>query len=160
MKVCHIIGDKEVSNKTGIIVILASLAALYLDSMLTRLLSSAGLSPLFTSIVFWGLGGTIAAIVYYNFAIRYLYTVDGVKVTIERIYHKKPRPMIEFMKREILFVGAYEDAVKKHGKMKIHRAIRKTNPIKPVAIVFERAGSTQMLIFQPSEEILKAISEK
>ena len=160
MKVSHVIGDKEVSNKTGIVVILASLAALYLDSMLARLLSSIGLTPLFTSIVFWGLGGTIAAIVYYNFAIRYLYTVDGVKVTIERIYHKKPRPMIEFMKREILFVGAYEEAVKKHGKMKTYKAVRRTNPTKPVAVVFKRAGSKQMLIFQPSEEILKAISEK
>ena len=160
MKVDQLVGQNEVSSKTGIVVVLASLAALYMDSMLTRLLSSIGLSPLFTSIVFWGLGGAVATIVYYNFAIRYLYAVDGVKVTVERVYHKKPRPMIEFMKREILFVGAYEDAVKKHGKMKIHRAIRKTNPIKPVAIVVERAGSTQMLIFQPSEEILKAISEK
>ena len=89
-----------------------------------------------------------------------IYTIDGVKVTIDRIYHKKPRSMIEFMKREILFVGAYEDAVKKHGKLKTHRAVRKTNPAKPVAIVFKRAGDKQMLIFQPSEEILKAILEK
>ena len=160
MKVSHIVGQNEVSNKTGFVVIAASVAALYLDSMLVRLLSSIGLSPLFSSLIFWGLGGAVAVLVYDHFVIRYLYTVDGVKVTIDRVYHKKPRPMVEFMKREIVFVGAYEDAVKKHGKMKIFRAVRKTNPNRPVSVVFKRGGVKQMLIFQPNEEILKAISEK
>ncbi|MBE5792026.1 MAG: hypothetical protein E7322_07745 [Clostridiales bacterium] len=160
MKVDQLVGQNEVSGKTGIVVVLASLAALYMDSMLTRLLSSIGLSPLFTSIVFWGLGGAVATIVYYNFAIRYLYAVDGVKVTVERVYHKKPRPMIEFMKRDILFVGAAEEARNKHGKMKTYKAVRKTNPNKPIAIVFKRAGEKQMLVFQPNEEVLEAISEK
>jgi len=160
MKNTQLVGQKEVTNKTGIIVVIASLAALYMDSMLARLLSSMGLSPLFTSIIFWGIGGAVAVIVYYNFVIRYLYTVDGVKLTVERVYHKKPRPMVELMKREILFTGSVEDAIAKHGKLKTHKAIRKTNPNKPVAVVFKRAGEKQMLIFQPNEEILKLLNDK
>lgn len=160
MKHTQLIGHNEVGSKTGIIIVIASLAALYLDSMLAQLLSSIGLAPLFTSILFWGIGGTVAVIVYYNFVIRYLYTVDGVKLTVERVYHKKPRPMIELMKRDILFIGSAEDAVKKHGKVKTHKAVRKTNPNKPVAVVYKRAGEKQMLIFQPNEEVLKAIEEK
>lgn len=160
MKITQLIGHKEVSNKTGIVVVLASLAALYLDALLVSVLSSIGVGVLITDIIFWGLGGGIALCVYYKFVIRYLYTVDGVKVTVERVYHKKPRPMAEIMKREILFVGCVEDAVKKHGKIKTHKAIRKTNPNKPVAVVFKRTGEKQMLIIQPNEEILKAIEEK
>lgn len=160
MKANQLVGQNEVSNKAGIVIVLASLAALYLISSLASILSSIGLTPLFTSIIFWGMGGTVCVIVYYLFIIRYLYSVDGVKVTIERVYHKKPRPMIEFMKRDILFIGCAEDAIKKHGKIKTHKAIRRTNPNKPVAVVFKRAGEKQMLIFQPNEEILKAMSEK
>lgn len=160
MKVTQLVGQNEVSNKTGIIVVICSLAALYMDSLLTKLLSSLGLAPLFTSIVFWGIGGAIAVIVYYNFVIRYQYTADGVKVTIDRVYNKKPRPMLEFMKREILFVGEKEEAEKKYGKTKTHKAVRKTNPNRPVALVYKRAGETQTLIFQPNEEFLKAIKEK
>lgn len=160
MKNTQLVGQKEVSGKTGVIVIAASLAALYMDSLLARILSSLGLAPLITSIIFWGIGGMIAVIVYYNFVIRYLYTVDGVKLTVERVYHKKPRLMVELMKREILFIGSAEEAVKKHGKIKTHKAVRKTNINKPVAVVYKRAGEKQMLIFQPDEEILKALSEK
>lgn len=160
MKNVQLVGQREVSSKTGVVVIIASLAALYLDSLLARVLSSLGLTPLITSIIFWGVGGLIAVIVYYNFVIRYLYTIDGIKLTVERVYHKKPRPMVEFMKREILFSGSVEDAIKKHGKLKTYKAIRKTNPNKPIAVVFKRAGEKRMLIFQPNEEILKALDEK
>lgn len=160
MKNTQLVGQKEVSNKTGIIVVVASLVALYLDALLVNLLKSIGVSALITDIIFWGLGGGVCVIVYYNFVIRYLYTVDGVKLTVERIYHKKPKMMIELMKREILFTGSAEEAVKKHGKIKTHKAIRKTNPNRPVAIVYKRAGEKQMLIFQPNEEILKALQEK
>lgn len=159
MKVTHLVGQNEVSGKTGLIVVAASLVALYLDSMLATLLSKLGLAPLFTSLIFWGLGGLVAVLVFNRFVIRYLYTVDGVKVTIERIYQKKPRPMVEFMKRDILFVGSYEEAVKKHGKTRIHRAVRKTNSNAPVCVVFKRGGEKQMLIFQPNEEILKNLKE-
>ena len=160
MKNTQLIGQKEVFNKTGIVIVAASLAALYLDSMLAQLLSSAGFSPLFTTTLFWGIGGIVAVIVYYNFVIRYLYTVDGVKLTVERVYHKKPRPMAELMKREILFIGTKEEAVKKHGKLKTFKAIRKTNENRPVAIVYKRAGEKQMLIIQPNEEILKALQNR
>lgn len=160
MKNTQLVGQKEVSNKTGIIVVVSSLLALYLDVLLVNLLSSVGLPALITDIIFWGLGGLIAVIVYYNFVIRYLYTVDGVKLTVERVYHRKPKPMTEIMKREILFVGAQEEAVKRHGKIKTQKAIRKTNTNKPVAIVYKRAGEKQMLIIQPNEEILAAIKEK
>ncbi len=160
MKKTQLIGQKEVSSKTGIVVVVASLAALYLDALLVNLLTSLGLPVLVTDIIFWGLGGGVAVFVYYNFAMRYLYTVDGVKLVVERIYHRKPRPMAEIMKREIMFIGTKEDAVKKHGKLKTRRAIRKTNANKPVAVVYKRAGEKQMLIIQPNEEILKAIEEK
>lgn len=160
MKNTQLVGQKEVSGKTGILVVVLSLAAVYLDALLVNLLISVGLPALVTDIVFWGIGGLIAVIVYYNFVIRYLYTVDGVKLTVERVYHKKPRLMTEIMKREILFVGTQEEAVKRHGKLKTHKAIRKTNINKPVAIVYKRAGEKQMLMIQPNEEILEAIKEK
>lgn len=156
----QLIGQKEVSSKTGIIVVAASLAALYLDALLVNLLSSIGLPALVTDIVFWGIGGGIAALVYYNFAMRYLYTADGVKLIVERIYHRKPRPMVSIMKRDILFTGTREEAEKKHGKLKTHKAIRRTNANKPVAVVYKCAGEKQMLIIQPNEEILKAIEER
>jgi len=160
MKNTQLVGQKEVSGKTGILVVVLSLAAVYLDALLVNLLISVGLPALVTDIVFWGIGGLIAVIVYDNFVIRYLYTVDGVKLTVERVYHKKPRLMTEIMKREILFVGTQEEAVKRHGKLKTHKAIRKTNINKPVAIVYKRAGEKQMLMIQPNEEILEAIKEK
>lgn len=160
MKNTQLVGQKEVSGKTGILVVVLSLAAVYLDALLVNLLISVGLPALVTDIVFWGIGGLIAVIVYYNFVIRYLYTVDGVKLTVERVYHKKPRLMTEIMKREILFVGTQEEAEKRHGKLKTHKAIRKTNINKPVAIVYKRAGEKQMLMIQPNEEILEAIKEK
>ncbi len=160
MKNTQLVGQKEVSGKTGILVVVLSLAAVYLDALLVNLLISVGLPALVTDIVFWGIGGLIAVIVYYNFVIRYLYTVDGVKLTVERVYHKKPRLMTEIMKREILFVGTQEEAVKRYGKLKTHKAIRKTNINKPVAIVYKRAGEKQMLMIQPNEEILEAIKEK
>ncbi len=160
MKNTQLVGQKEVSGKTGILVVVLSFAAVYLDALLVNLLISVGLPALVTDIVFWGIGGLIAVIVYYNFVIRYLYTVDGVKLTVERVYHKKPRLMTEIMKREILFVGTQEEAVKRHGKLKTHKAIRKTNINKPVAIVYKRAGEKQMLMIQPNEEILEAIKEK
>lgn len=160
MKNTQLVGQKEVSGKTGILVVVLSLAAVYLDALLVNLLISVGLPALVTDIIFWGIGGLIAVIVYYNFVIRYLYTVDGVKLTVERVYHKKPRLMTEIMKREILFVGTQEEAVKRHGKLKTHKAIRKTNINKPVAIVYKRAGEKQMLMIQPNEEILEAIKEK
>lgn len=160
MKTTQIVGQNEVSAKNGIIIVLASLLCLYLDSMLVSLLSRMGLPPLFTSIVFWGLGGTIAAIVYYRFVIRYLYTVDGVKMTVERVYHKKPRPLEEMMLRDILFVGAPETATKKYGNIKALRAVRTTNPNPPVAVVYKRAGEKRLLLFQPNKEILAALDKK
>lgn len=160
MKNTQLVGQKEVSSKTGIVVVVLSLAAVILDSMLVNLLISVGLPALVTDVIFWGIGGLVAVVVYYNFVIRYLYTVDGVKLTVERVYHKKPKKMIELMKREILFTGSVEEAVKKHGKLKTHKAVRKTNPNRPVAIVYKRAGEKQMLIIQPNEEILKAIRDE
>ena len=90
MKANQLVGQNEVSNKAGIVIVLASLAALYLISSLASILSSIGLTPLFTSIIFWGLGGTVCVIVYYLFIIRYLYSVDGVIKGFEGNFYGQP----------------------------------------------------------------------
>lgn len=156
----QLVGYKEVSGKTGVVVVVSSVASLYLISALSELLIKIGVSSLIASIIFYCLAGAVAALVYYRFAIRYIYSADGVKLVIERVYHKKPRLMEQIMLRDILFIGTLEKAEKKYGKIKTHRAVRKTNPNPETAIVFKRAGEKQMLIFQPDEDILKAIGGK
>lgn len=160
MKKQQLVGQNEVSAKTGLIVVLCTLASLYLISALTSLFMKIGMGATVSSIFFWGLGGAVAVIVYYRFVIRYLYTVDGVKLTIERVYHKKPRLMEHIMLRDIVFVGSIERAQKKYGKMKTRRVTRDTNKNEKIALVFKRGGEKEMLIFQPNEEIRKAIEGK
>ena len=155
----QIVGDKEVSTKTGLIVVFLSFLSIALLSALFSMLSSLGVSPLVTSTGFWLSGGTIAAFVFHRFVIRYLYTLDGVKLIVDRVFSRKPRLMEQVLLREIVFVGSKADALKKYPSVKVKNAIRKTNPIEPTCIVYKRAGETKAILIQANEEIASALRD-
>jgi len=158
MAVNQIIGEKEVSTKTGLIVVALGFVSLVLLSALFSALSSLGVSPLITSTGFWLSGGAIAVFVFYRFVIRYMYTLDGVKLVVYTIFSKKPRCTEQILLREIIFFGSEQDALKKHPDLKPKKAIRKTNPITPTCIVFKRAGEVRAVLIQANEELLTTLS--
>lgn len=159
MTVRQLVGDKEISAKSGITVVVFSFLSIFLLSWLFSLLSSMGVAPLITSTLFWLSGGTIAVIVFHRYVIRYLYTLDGVKLVVERVFSKKPRFMEQILIREIVYIGKKEDASKKYAEVKFRKAFRKTNPIVPTAVIYKRSGETRGILIQANEEMLNALSE-
>ena len=155
----QLIGNKEVSAKTGLTVVIASFVSLLLLSKFFSLLSSMGVSPLVTSTGFWLSGGSIAVFVFNRFVIRYLYSADGVKFQVDRVFSKRPRFMEQVLLREFVFVGSLDAAKKKYPGLKVKKAVRKTNPIVPVCAVYKRSGETKGLLLQPNEELLKILQE-
>lgn len=159
MTIRQLVGEKEVSVKTGLTVVLFSFAAIFLLSRLFTLLTSLGVAPLITSTLFWLSGGAIAAFVFFRYSVRFLYTLDGVKLAVERVYSRKPRFMEQLLLREIIFIGSAQEALKKHGNVKIRKAVRKTNAIVPTCILYKRSGEIRGILIQANEELLSALHD-
>lgn len=156
----QIIGKNKVSTLTGLAVVGASLAILLGASMLFNYLSSIGAPYLATSIGFWLTGGALAAFVYHRYVLVYLYTLDSVKLVVERVFSKKPRFMLQILLREIVYFAPLADAESKYPKLSKQRAVRRQESLPEYGIVYKRSGETRMLVFQPDEDMIALLKEQ
>lgn len=153
------IGKEGLSSVLGLAVIVVSLIILLAASFFFRYLSSLGVAPLITSTGFWLVGGIVAAYVFHRYVISYVYTLDGVKLIVERVFSRKPRFMQQILLREIVFIGPLETAKEKYRIEAKQKAVRKQEKIEENAIVYKRDGEMRALIIQPNAELLEALKE-
>ncbi len=153
----QIVGKQSISPLKGILIVLVCLVLMFTASILFNALYALGVSTLVSSIGFWLTGGGIAAFVFHRYVITYVYTLDGVKLVIERIFSRKPRFMQQILLREIVYIGEWAQVKEKYKDASKQRAIRKQCAYPETAVVYRRAGETHVMILQPEPEFLEAL---
>lgn len=154
------VGPERVSALDGIKLIALIVACLLLGSFAGNALLYIGLPNIVGTIAFFGLGVALAAWVFFKYAVSYLYTLDGVKLTVERVYGRYPRFFAQVLKREIVFLGAEADAREKYPGARATRAYKRDSVIEAQALVYRREGEYHMLLLKPNQEIKDQLNSK
>lgn len=155
----HTVRNRKLSPLQGIGVVALLLAAVFADSLLTKLiapLTGDGAAAL----VFWALGILLALWTMRRFVLAYSYSLNSNMLRITYAYGRYQRAMAEIYLNNILSAGALEDVRRRYPDARVSRATRPTCPLEPLAVACRNNGRAEIFVLQPDEKIRQVLMER
>lgn len=140
----------------GLLVVVALVAAVLLDSLLAQLLTAVT-SELVASIFFWCAGVAIALWTLHRYVMGYSYVLSSSLLSVAHLYGRYERRMEDIYLNNIVFAGAPEAVRKRYPDARVHRAVLPRNPAEVLAIAYRDDGKTAILLLQPDPQIRAAL---
>lgn len=145
----------------GVLVVLAIVAAVWLDSLLAQLV--AGVNEQVAAILFWGLGVLAALYVLRRFVLGYSYAISSTLLRVSHSYGRYERPMEDIYLNNVVCAGEPEDVARRCPNARVRRAVLRHNPAPVFAVAYRDDGKIRILHLQPDERVraaLEAAGEK
>lgn len=136
-----------------ILVIAAGVVALSnLCAALERVIGS-----LYASLLFILSGMGVAGFLLNWYVLGFLYAMDGSRLRVSRVYGRRERPMADIWLNSIQACGAPDDMRRRFPGARVHRAVKQTCPLAPMAVAYRDAGRAAILVIQPNDELRQAL---
>ena len=87
----------------------------------------------------------------------FTYTSNGSSLRVCRAYGRRERLMTEIWLNGLQACGSLADMQKRFHGAKVQRAVKRGCSIEPVAVAYNAAGRTELLVIQPNDALRKAI---
>ena len=110
-----------------------------------------------SSALFIAYGCAIAWFLLNWYALSFIYTPTDDILRICRAYGKRERFMLDVWLNGIRACGELEDIKNRFPGAKVHRATKSNCPIPPLAVAFNDAGHTAILLLQPDAPLKDVI---
>lgn len=139
----------------GVLVVLAIVAAVWLDSLLAQLL--AGVNELVAAVLFWGLGALAALYVLRRFVLGYSYAISSTLLRVSHNYGRYERLMEDISLNSVVCAGEPEDVARRCPDARVRRAVLRSNPAPTFAVAYRDDGKIRILHLQPDERVRAAL---
>lgn len=109
------------------------------------------------SLLFILYGCLIAWLLLDRFVLSFVYSCSNGCLRVRRAYGKRQRPMADVWLNGVQACGSLDDMRKRFPGAKVHRAVKQGCPIEPLAVAYNDAGKTAILLLQPDEPLRRMI---
>ena len=110
-----------------------------------------------SSLLFILCGCAVAWLLLNRYVLGFVYTCANGCLRICRAYGKRERFMLDVWLNGIRACGELEDIRNRFPGAKVHRATKSNCPIPPLAVAFNDAGRTAILLLQPDAPLKDVI---
>lgn len=111
------------------------------------------------SLLFLLFGGAVAWLLLNRYVLGYIYTCANGCLRVCRTYGKREWLMVDVWLNGVKACGAPEAMKRRFPGARRHRATKSACPIEPLAVAFNDAGRTAILVLQPEPALREMIVE-
>lgn len=115
------------------------------------------IGSLYASLLFILAGMGVAGFLLNWYVLGFLYAMDDSRLRVSRVYGKRERPMADIWLNSIQACGSPEDMRRRFPGARVHRAVKQTCAIAPMAVAYRDAGKVALLVMQPKDELRQAV---
>lgn len=154
----QVTGNGVIKPLKGIILIVSLVAGfILLDMVLRFLVMYTGLSQTLGTIALYIIALAAFLIVLKRFCIVHMYTMDGVKLLLYRIYIRNPRFCEQILFRDCVYFGDPITAAKKFAISKTRSYTGHRDKYAAQSLVFKDGKKYCQVLMTPNEEVCAAI---
>ena len=146
-------GKGILKPKQGILLVIVLALAVFAVNALLEWLVALGLNSTVGTVLLWAFTIGLFLFALHRYSLVDIYTVDGVKLTIYRVYIKNPRFAEEIILHEAVFFGDPEQAARKYRISGTKRYGSSRDKYKYQSLVYKRDKKYKQLLFTPNEEV-------
>ena len=110
-----------------------------------------------SSLLFIAFGCAVAWVLLDWYVLGFVYSLQNGCIHVSRAYGKRRRPMADVWLNGIQACGTLQDMRARFPGARILKAVKKECPIAPLAVVYNDAGKTSILLMQPEDALREAI---
>ncbi|MBR1560029.1 MAG: hypothetical protein IJ646_07280 [Clostridia bacterium] len=110
-----------------------------------------------SSILFLLYGALVAWLLLDRYVLKFIYTCDGNCLRVCRAYGNRERFMADVWLNGVQACGTLDDMRRRFPGAKVQRATKRECPLEPLAVAYNDAGRTAIMVLQPNEELRKII---
>jgi len=156
----QVTGKGVMKPLTGILLIIALVALLFVTFMLEQLLVMfTGIPALLGSVILYGTALVVFLYVLKRYCIVHMYTMDGVKLLLYRVYIRNPRFCQQILFRECVYFGDPETAARKFAITKTRSYAGHRDVYAAQALVYKEGKKYCQVLLTPNEKLCAAILE-
>lgn len=149
----QIVAPKKLGVLHGLLLVAGLMAVLILLNYLVLGYLSAYVGNGASSIAFWVLGGLIAWAVLRVYVVKYSYELGDEVLRLNRSYGKRDRHIEDIYLRQLLFLGAPEEARKRFPNARKVKAVRVKAEDPILALVYKASDGQRMALIQANAEL-------
>lgn len=155
--ITQVTGKGVIKPLKGIAIVLSLAAFLFLMDMVLRFWVLMGLNRTIGTVLLYGIAVLLFLYVLKRFCIVHMYTMDGVRLYLYRIYLKNPRFMEQVLFRECAYFGDPVTAAKKFGNIKTKSYCGYRDKYAVQALIVKSGKGYRRILLTPNEEMCSAI---
>lgn len=154
----QIVAHKKLSALQGVLLVLGLVIALILLNYVALGLLATRIGNNASSIAFWIFGCLIVWALLQIYVVKYSYELGDDVLQIIRSYGKR-EPFVEnIYLRQLLFMGAPEEARKRWPNAKRIKAVRRGAQDPVIALVYKTSEGNRIALLQANDEIKAALA--
>ena len=105
--------------------------------------------------ILFGMG--VAWFLLNRYVMSFVYLCDGSCLRVRRAYGRYERQMADIWLNGIRCCGALEDVKRRCPGARVQRAVKPECAIEPLAVAYNDAGKTAVMVLQPEDELRDVI---
>lgn len=109
------------------------------------------------SLMFILFGMGVAWFLLNRYVMSFVYTCDGSCLRVRRAYGRYERQMADIWLNGIQRCGTLEDVKRRCPGARVQRAVKPECPIEPLAVAYNDAGRTAIMVLQPEDALRQVI---
>lgn len=109
------------------------------------------------SLLFILFGMGVAWFLLNRYVMSFVYLCDGSCLRVRRAYGRYERQMADIWLNGIRCCGALEDVKRRYPGARVQRAVKPECAIEPLAVAYNDAGKTAVMVLQPEDELRDVI---
>ena len=156
----QIVAHKKIGALHGILLVLGLTAALILLNYLVLGFLSTYIGNNASSLAFWALGGLIAWAVLRVYVVKYSYELGDDVLRLNRAYGKRERHIEDIYLRQLVFLGAPDEAKRRYPNAKKVKAVRSGAEDPVVALAYKTSDGHRIALIQANSALKAALKAR